>query len=209
VPATCRFAFTEIVGMDVAIRVLEQAESRLKVDRLAPKQRQRIRLLHGSLMYRDVRLRGFDAAAVMEVIEHLDRPRLRAFERVLFDLEVMSRFAANPKWLIYLPPTMSPSETSKAEGLLEHPAEALAYYRSNRVPSVVVERKHMGSRAILIACKSQDVARDRFGILEHEDGTCYTRTGRRFFEDMSLERELLTCGTWTGSPASSIRTTRC
>jgi 3' terminal RNA ribose 2'-O-methyltransferase Hen1 len=77
--------FTEIAGMDVAIRVLEQAESRLKLDRLAPKQRERIRLLHGSLMYRDVRLRGFDAAAVMEVVEHLDAPRLRAFERVLFE----------------------------------------------------------------------------------------------------------------------------
>ena len=77
--------FTEIAGMDVAIRVLEQAESRLKLDRLAPKQRERIRLLHGSLMYRDLRLRGFDAAAVMEVIEHLDPPRLRAFERVLFE----------------------------------------------------------------------------------------------------------------------------
>lgn len=79
------YQFTEIVGMDVSIRVLDQAESRLKLDRLAPKQRERIRLLHGSLMYRDVRLRGFDAAAVMEVVEHLDPPRLRAFERVLFE----------------------------------------------------------------------------------------------------------------------------
>jgi 3' terminal RNA ribose 2'-O-methyltransferase Hen1 len=77
--------FTEIVGMDVAIRVLEQAQSRLHLDRLAPKQRERIRLLHSSLTYRDVRLRGFDAAAVMEVVEHLDPPRLRAFERVLFE----------------------------------------------------------------------------------------------------------------------------
>jgi protein phosphatase len=108
-------------------------------------------------------------------------------------LEVMSRFAANPKWLIYLPPTMSPSETSLRESLLEHPAEAFAHFRSNRVPSVLVEQKHMGSRAILIVCKGQDVARDRFGILEEEDGICYTRTGRRFFEDMSLERELLNC----------------
>ncbi|HEX6464964.1 MAG TPA: 3' terminal RNA ribose 2'-O-methyltransferase Hen1 [Vicinamibacterales bacterium] len=77
--------FAEIVGMDVSIRVLDQAESRLKLDRLPPKQRERIRLLHGSLMYRDARLRGFDAAAVMEVVEHLDPPRLRAFERVLFE----------------------------------------------------------------------------------------------------------------------------
>jgi polynucleotide kinase-phosphatase len=106
-------------------------------------------------------------------------------------LEVMSRFAANPKWLIYLPPTMSPSETSKADGLLEHPAEALSYYRSNGVSTVVVEQKHMGSRAIIIACRNHDVARERFGVLEDEGGICYTRTGRRFFEDAALERELL------------------
>jgi 3' terminal RNA ribose 2'-O-methyltransferase Hen1 len=77
--------FTEIVGQDVAARALDVAESRLKLDRLAPAQRARIKLLHGSLMYRDARLAGFDAAAVMEVIEHLDPPRLRAFERVLFE----------------------------------------------------------------------------------------------------------------------------
>ncbi len=106
-------------------------------------------------------------------------------------LEVMSRFAANPKWLIYLPPTMSPSETTKRDGLLEHPAEAFAYYRSHGVPTVVVEQKHMGSRAIVIVCRDKDVARERFGVLEDEDGVCYTRTGRRFFEDAALERELL------------------
>ena len=106
-------------------------------------------------------------------------------------LEVMSRFAANPKWLIYLPPTMSPSETSRREGLLEHPAEAFAYYRSNGVSKVIVEQKHMGSRAIVIVCRNQEAARQRFGILEAEDGICYTRTGRRFFEDLALERQLL------------------
>jgi len=77
--------FAEIVGMDVSGRVLDMAESRLKLDRLPPKQRERIRLMHGSLMYRDTRLSGFDAASVVEVVEHLDRPRLRAFERVLFE----------------------------------------------------------------------------------------------------------------------------
>jgi len=106
-------------------------------------------------------------------------------------LEVMSRFAANPKWLIYLPPTMSPSETTKRDGLLEHPAEAFSYYRASGVPTVVVEQKHMGSRAILIVCRRKDVARERFGILEDEEGVCYTRTGRRFFEDLALERELI------------------
>ena len=77
--------FSEIVGMDVSARSLDIAEARLKLERLAPKQRERIRLVHGSMLYRDPRLSGFDAAAVMEVVEHLDAPRLRAFERVLFE----------------------------------------------------------------------------------------------------------------------------
>jgi 3' terminal RNA ribose 2'-O-methyltransferase Hen1 len=77
--------FEEIAGMDISLRSLDTAESRLHLDRLAPKQRERIKLLHGSLMYRDRRLEGFDAAAVVEVIEHLDEPRLAAFERVIFD----------------------------------------------------------------------------------------------------------------------------
>jgi 3' terminal RNA ribose 2'-O-methyltransferase Hen1 len=77
--------FEEIVGMDVSHRALEIANDRLNLDRLPEMQRQRIQLLHGSLMYRDKRLAGFDAAAVMEVIEHLDPPRLAAFERVLFE----------------------------------------------------------------------------------------------------------------------------
>jgi 3' terminal RNA ribose 2'-O-methyltransferase Hen1 len=76
--------FQEIVGMDVAHRSLEFAADRLKLDRLAARQRERIRLLHGALTYRDARLAGFDAAAVVEVIEHLDPPRLAAFERVLW-----------------------------------------------------------------------------------------------------------------------------
>lgn len=77
--------FTRIVGMDVSYRALDMAMDRLKLDRLPPMQRQRIELVHGSLMYRDQRLGGFDAAAVVEVIEHLDPPRLAAFERVAFE----------------------------------------------------------------------------------------------------------------------------
>ena len=77
--------FTEIVGMDVSYRILETATDRLHMDRMPPMQRERIQLLHGSLMYRDARLTGYDAAAVVEVIEHLDAPRLAAFERVLFE----------------------------------------------------------------------------------------------------------------------------
>jgi 3' terminal RNA ribose 2'-O-methyltransferase Hen1 len=77
--------FTRIVGMDVSYRSLEMAADRLELDRLPPKQRERISLLHGSLVYRDDRLQGFDGAAVVEVIEHLDPPRLAAFERVAFE----------------------------------------------------------------------------------------------------------------------------
>jgi 3' terminal RNA ribose 2'-O-methyltransferase Hen1 len=77
--------FERITGMDVSIRALEIAARRLRLPELAPRQRERIALLHGSLMYRDKRLEGYDAATVTEVIEHLDPPRLGAFERVLFE----------------------------------------------------------------------------------------------------------------------------
>jgi 3' terminal RNA ribose 2'-O-methyltransferase Hen1 len=77
--------FEEIAGVDVSHRALQIAEERLRLERLPDRQRNRLKLLHGSLMYRDNRLTGFDAAAVIEVIEHLDQPRLAAFERVLFE----------------------------------------------------------------------------------------------------------------------------
>ncbi|MGD0789348.1 MAG: polynucleotide kinase-phosphatase [Terracidiphilus sp.] len=112
-------------------------------------------------------------------------------ENAIAALEVMSRFAVNPKWLIYLPPTMSPSETSSEPGLLEHPAEAFDYFRNAGVEQVICEQKHMGSRAVVIVCRDRDAARRRFGVAEDEAGTCYTRTGRRFFADAALEREFL------------------
>jgi protein phosphatase len=112
-------------------------------------------------------------------------------ENALAALEVMSRFAANPKWLIYLPPTMSPTETTAQPGLLEHPTEALAYFQREGIARVICEEKHMGSRAIVIVCRDDDAARKRFGIVGEGIGICYTRTGRRFFDDASVERELL------------------
>ncbi len=103
----------------------------------------------------------------------------------------MSRFAADPRWLIYLPPTMSPSETTKEAGLLEHPTEAFAYYRAQGVPTVVCEEKHMGSRAVVTVCRDVGAARARFGVEDGSIGVCVTRTGRRFFDDADLEREFL------------------
>lgn len=106
-------------------------------------------------------------------------------------LEVMSRFAANPKWLIYLPPTMSPCETSRKLDLLEHPDEAFTYYRNEGVSKVVCEQKHMGSRAVVIVCRDEDAARKRFGVVNEGIGICYTRTGRRFFNESELEAQML------------------
>ena len=106
-------------------------------------------------------------------------------------LEVMSRFAADPRWLVYLPPTMSPCETSAEAGLLEHPAEAFAYYRGQGAPKVVCEEKHMGSRAVVVVCRDAQAARERFGVTEGDCGVICTRTGRRFFNEPGLEREFL------------------
>ncbi|MDP9174599.1 MAG: polynucleotide kinase-phosphatase [Planctomycetota bacterium] len=112
-------------------------------------------------------------------------------ENAIAALEVMSRFATNPKWLIYLPPTMSPTETTQTPGLLEHPSEAFAYYRSNGVGKVICEEKHMGSRAVVVVCRDVDTSTRRFGIEGDGAGVIYTRTGRRFFEDRAVEAALL------------------
>ena len=106
-------------------------------------------------------------------------------------LEVMSRFAVDPRWLVYLPPTMSPTETSSRLDLLEHPDEAFAYYRENGVSQVICEEKHMGSRAVVVICRDVDAARQRFGIVGDGVGMIYTRTGRRFLNDAALEKVVL------------------
>ncbi|BAV05308.1 polynucleotide kinase-phosphatase [Filimonas lacunae] len=106
-------------------------------------------------------------------------------------LEVMSRYAVNPQWLIYLPPTMSPSETSNLPDYLEHPEEAWQYYQNNGVTQVICEEKHMGSRAVVIICKNKDVVKERFGITDNSIGICYTRTGRAFFTDKATEQAFL------------------
>lgn len=112
-------------------------------------------------------------------------------ENAIAALEVMSRFAADPRWLIYLPPTMSPSETSDIEGYLEYPTEAFTYYRNRGVEEVVCEEKHMGSRAVAVVCRHPEVAARRFRIDTGEQGILTTRTGRRFFENTATESALL------------------
>ncbi|MDR0904676.1 MAG: polynucleotide kinase-phosphatase, partial [Oscillospiraceae bacterium] len=106
-------------------------------------------------------------------------------------LEVMGRYAADPHWLIYLPPTMSPCETSSLPEYLEYPTEAFEYYHSRGISRVVCERKHMGSRAVIILCRDAETTEKRFGVSDGTNGIIYTRTGRHFFEDAATERALL------------------
>jgi protein phosphatase len=112
-------------------------------------------------------------------------------ENAVAALEVMSRFALHPKWLLYLPPTMSPSETSALPNLLEHPAEAFDYYKRQGVARVVCEEKHMGSRVIVVLGKDEEAIRRRLGLVGEGIGKCYTRTGRNFFTDAQLETAFL------------------
>lgn len=102
-------------------------------------------------------------------------------ENSIAALEVMSRFATDPHWLVYLPPTMSPSETSSRVDYLEYPTETFDYFRRNGVSRVICEEKHMGSRAVVIVCRDGKTARERFGSVDSRAGVCYTRTGRPFF----------------------------
>ncbi|MGW7284363.1 polynucleotide kinase-phosphatase [Streptomyces sp. NPDC054847] len=120
---------------------------------------------------------------------HMARIGVRE-ENAAAALEVMSRFAVDPRLLTYLPPTMAPTATSREDGYLEHPAEAFAQYRSDGIARVVCEEKHMGSRAVALVCRDADAARARFGV-EGPTGALHTRTGRPFFDDPAVTEEIL------------------
>jgi polynucleotide kinase-phosphatase len=125
-------------------------------------------------------------------------------------LEVMSRFAVDPRWLVHLPPTMAPVATSSRPDLLEHPAEAFAYFESAGVSRVVCEEKHMGSRALVLVTHDApgsgpgSTAERRFGVHDGSTGIVVTRTGRPFFDSPEITESLLarvraaadTAGVW-------------
>ncbi|MDQ0716890.1 protein phosphatase [Streptomyces luteogriseus] len=132
---------------------------------------------------------------------HQGRVSIRE-ENAAAALEVMSRFAVDPRLLPYLPPTMAPTATSHVEGYLEHPAEAFAQYKDDGVARVVCEEKHMGSRAVALVCRDAEAARKRFGVGGTSrssaaesgggpTGSLYTRTGRPFLDDEALTEEIL------------------
>ncbi|MDR0464903.1 MAG: polynucleotide kinase-phosphatase [Treponema sp.] len=102
-------------------------------------------------------------------------------------LELMSRFAVDPHWLIYLPPTMSPCETSKHPDYLEYPKEAFDYYKTRGTGKVICEQKHMGSRAVIVICKNSESAAKRFSVTDDSFGVIYTRTGRPFFDKSNCD----------------------
>ncbi|CAL9428220.1 Bis(5'-nucleosyl)-tetraphosphatase, symmetrical [Streptomyces sp. enrichment culture] len=120
---------------------------------------------------------------------HQGRVAIRE-ENAAAALEVMSRFAVDPRLLPYLPPTMAPTATSHVEGYLEHPEEAFAQYKDDGVARVVCEEKHMGSRAVALVCRDAEAARKRFGV-DGPTGSLYTRTGRPFLDDDALTEEIL------------------
>ncbi|MEV7380573.1 polynucleotide kinase-phosphatase [Streptomyces lydicus] len=132
---------------------------------------------------------------------HMGRLAVRE-ENAAAALEVMSRFAIDPRLLPYLPPTMAPCATSTEEvggegaegaegGYLEHPAEAFAGYRADGVREVVCEEKHMGSRAVVLVCRDETAAAERFGVPKGVSGALYTRTGRPFFDDPETAERIL------------------
>ncbi|MFD5341421.1 polynucleotide kinase-phosphatase [Streptomyces hawaiiensis] len=132
---------------------------------------------------------------------HQGRVSIRE-ENAAAALEVMSRFAVDPRLLPYLPPTMAPTATSHIDGYLEHPAEAFAQYAADGVARVVCEEKHMGSRAVALVCRDAEAARKRFGVGGTSrssaaesgggpGGSLYTRTGRPFLDDDALTEEIL------------------
>ncbi|MFJ4747135.1 polynucleotide kinase-phosphatase [Streptomyces albogriseolus] len=121
---------------------------------------------------------------------HMGRVAVRE-ENAAAALEVMSRFALDPRLLPYLPPTMAPTATSRLDGYLEHPVEAFARYEQDGVARVVCEEKHMGSRAVALVCRDAGVAARRFGAAGGETGSLYTRTGRPFFDDADITEEIL------------------
>lgn len=86
---------------------------------------------------------------------------------------------------------MSPTETSSRDGFLEYPDEGFAHYRAQGIPKVICQEKHMGSRAVVVACKDEDATIKHFGVENDGAGIVYTWTGRRFFSDLDLGKGFL------------------
>lgn len=138
------------------------------------------------------RLLYFDDYARKQNIEHRFKGSIIIpEENSLAALEVMSRFAVDPRWLIHLPPTMAACPTAPSGPFLEHPSQAIEYFRERGVTDLVAEEKHMGSRALLVISKDVATATRRFGVEDGKIGVIYTRTGRPFFKEAGMEAAVI------------------
>lgn len=138
------------------------------------------------------RLLYFDDYAKKLRIEHRFKGSILIPEQnALAALEVMSRFAVDARWLIHLPPTMAACPTAPEGPYLEHPEQAIEYFASRGVSDLVAEEKHMGSRALLVVAKNADIAAQRFGVEDGKAGVIFTRTGRPFFNDETMEAAVI------------------
>lgn len=143
----------------------------------------------GGLDGRPLDLADVTGRRIVETTHH-GRVAVRE-ENAAAALEVMSRFAIDPRLLAYVPPTMAPCATSALDGYLEHPAEAFAGYRADGVRQVLCEEKHMGSRAVALVCRDEATAADRFGAPHGVSGALHTRTGWPFFDDAVMTERIL------------------
>ena len=143
--------FEQITGLDVSIRSLEIAQSRLKLDRLPTRHSERVKLIHGSLIYRDKRLEDFDAAAVVEVIEHLDPPRLSAFERVLFEF-------ARPRTVMLTTPNREYNVNweSLPAGKLRHPDHRFEWTREEFQNWAKLVAERFGYSVLFVGVGTED-----------------------------------------------------
>lgn len=138
------------------------------------------------------RLLYFDDYATKMRIETRFRSTIQIpEENSLAALEIMSRFAIDPRWLIYLPPTMAACPTAPEGPYLEHPDQAIDYFAERGVTDLVAEEKHMGSRALLVVTRDSEAAQRRFGVEDGKAGVIYTRTGRPFFKEEAREAEII------------------
>ena len=140
---------------------------------------------HDRLLYFD------DFARKMRIETRLGGVVTIPEENSLAALEVASRFAVDPRWLIHLPPTMAAPPTAPEGPFLEHPAQALEFFASRGVTDLVAEEKHMGSRALIVAARDAEAAAARFGTEDGKAGVVFTRTGRAFFDDEAREAEVI------------------
>jgi protein phosphatase len=178
-----RYPEKEVVAVQAARVYYEPAKPFLDADQLPPSS--------DGAGRRDPDVLDLADVIGRRVVETAHHGRVTiAAENATAALEVMSRFAVDPRWLLYLPPTMSPVATSARPDLLEHPAEAFSAFRAEGIAQVVCEEKHMGSRAVVLLCRDDAVAAARFGAPGGASGAIYTRTGRPFF-NTELTTQLL------------------